>query len=241
MNGGFFSVRWTAWRGCPVRDWSQHVRERLGALGIGAEREEEVVAELAGHFEDAYEGSLERSATPEVAFACAFSEVDNWSWLSGEIRGAVQEDPMNERTKSLWLPGLVMLFLSSVLLMYITRFGPFPKMVWLDSRQPLLLYVPWLVSLPVFGALGAYWSRRAGGRVRARIAAGVFPVLMLAGAFFMILPIAILFDRNIPFSMFVTSFGLMLLGWVLIPGAALLLGALPFLRNHSNENSPSHE
>lgn len=222
-------------------DWRQHVRERLGALGIGQEREEEVVTELAGHFEDAYEGSLERSATPEKAFACAFSEVVNWSRLSGEIRRAVQEDPMNERTKSLWLPGLVMLFLSSALLMYITRFGPFPKMVWLDARQPLLLYVPWLVSLPVFGALGAYWSRRAGGRVRARIAAGVFPVLMLAGAFFMILPIAILFDRNIPFSMFVTSFGLMLLGWVLIPGVALLLGALPFLRNHANETSPSRE
>jgi hypothetical protein len=224
-----------------VPDFPQYVRERLGALGIGAEREEEVVAELAGHFEDAYEGCLERSATPASAFACAFGEVSNWSRLCREIRRATEEDPMNERTKNLWLPGLVMLFLSSVLLMYITRFGPFPKMVWLDARQPLLLYVPWLVSLPVFGALGAYWSRRAGGHVRARIAVGVFPVLMLAGAFFMILPIAILFDRNIPFSMFVTSFGLMLLGWVLIPGAALLLGALPFLRNHANETSPSRE
>jgi hypothetical protein len=224
-----------------VPNWPRLVRERLGALGIGAEREEEVVSELAGHFEDAYEGSLERSASPEQACAFAFAEVRNWSRLSREIRRATEEDPVNERTKYLWLPGMVMLFLSSVLLMYITRHGPLPVFVWIDPRVPLLLYVPWLVTLPVFGALGAYWSRRAGGRIRARIAAGVFPVLMLAGAFFMILPIAILFDRHIPFSMFVTSFGLLLLGWVLIPGAALLLGALPFLRNHANETSPSRE
>ncbi len=72
-----------------------------------------------------------------------------------------------------------------------------------------------------------------------RAAAGIFPVLMLAGAFFMILPIAFLFDRHISFSMFITSFGLILLSWVIIPGAALLLGALPFLRNHAVKSSPT--
>ncbi len=220
-------------------EWQELVRERLGALGVDPEREEEVIAELAGYFEDAFESSMECSASLEHAFACAFSEVTNWSRLRREIHDSMQEDPMNARTKNLWLPGLVMLFLSSVLLMFITRFGPFPKMVWLDPRQPLLLYVPWLISLPVFGALGAYWSKRAGGRVTERIVAGIFPVLMLTGAFFMILPIAYVFDRKIPFSMFVTSFGLILLSWVIIPGAALLLGALPFLGNHANELAPS--
>jgi len=222
-------------------DWRKLVRERLGALGIASEREEEVVSELAGHFEDAYEGSLERSATPEMAFACAFSEVSNWSRLAREIRRATGEDPMNERTKNLWLPGLVMLFLSSVLLMFITRYGPLPIFVWIDPRVPLLLYVPWLVALPVFGALGAYWSRRAGGRVRARIAAGVFPVLMLAAAFGMILPIALIFEGH-GWRMFqAKALVIFLLQWVMIPGAALLLGALPFLRNHASETAPSRE
>jgi hypothetical protein len=222
-------------------DWQAHVRERLGVLGIGAEREEEVVAELAGHFEDAYEGCLERSATPEHAFAFAFSEVDNWSRLSREIRRATEEDPMNERTKNLWLPGMVTLFFSSVLLMYITRHGPLPVFVWVDPRVPLLLYVPWLVMLPVFGAAGAYWSRRAGGQVRARIAAGIFPVLMLAAAFIVILPIAIIFDGRGWHVHQWKAFAGLILGWMLIPGAALLLGALPFLRNHANETSPARE
>jgi hypothetical protein len=217
------------------------VRERLGALGIGAEREEEVVAELAGHFEDAYEGCLESSATPEMASARAFGEVSNWSRLSREIRRATEEDPMNARTKHLWLPGMVMLFFSSVLLMFITRFGPLPVFVWIDPRVPLLLYVPWLVALPVFGAAGAYWSRRAGGQIHARIAAGVFPVLMLAAAFGMILPIALIFEGH-GWRMFqLKALVIFLLGWVLIPGAALLLGALPFLRNRANETSPSRE
>jgi hypothetical protein len=36
-----------------VRDWSSVVRSRLIALGIAAEREEQIRAELAGHLEDA--------------------------------------------------------------------------------------------------------------------------------------------------------------------------------------------
>ncbi len=146
---------------------------------------------------------------------------------------------MNERTKNLWLPGMVMLFFSSVLLMYITRHGPLPLFVWIDPRVPLLLYVPWLISLPVFGALGAYWSRRAGGHVRTRAAAGVFPVLMLAAAFCLILPIAIIFDGHGWRLLQMKAFVVMMLGWVVIPGAALLLGALPFLRNHAIKSAPS--
>jgi hypothetical protein len=229
-----------------VPEWPQLVRERLGALGIPTEREEEVVAELAGYLEDANEDWLQRGATPERALACAFSEVTNWARLGKEIRRvAREEEPMNERTKHLWLPGIVMLFLSSVLLMFITRHGPLPVFVWIDSRVPLLLYVPWLVSLPVFGALGAYWSRRAGGRVRARIAAGVFPVLMLAAAFGLLLPAAIIVEghswRTLQWktfgSPFLSAFVIFILGWVVIPGAALFLGALPFLRDHSRESS----
>ena len=151
---------------------------------------------------------------------------------------------MNERTKNLWLPGMAMLFLSSVLLMFITRYGPLPVSVWLDSRVPLLLYVPWLAALPAFGALGAYWSRRMGGPVRARIAAGVFPVLMLAAAFCLLLPVAILVQGHGLRAMQWKTFGapflsalvIFLLGWVVIPGAALLLGALPFLKNHSAQS-----
>lgn len=195
-----------------------------------------MVAELAGHFEDAYESSLERRATPEKALASAFSEVTNWARLGKEIRRATQEDPMNERTKNLWLPGMTMLFLSSVLLMFITRFGPFPKMVWLDLRQPVVFYVPWLVSLPVFGALGAYWSRRVGGSLRQRTIAGLFPAASLLAMFALFLPLGFIVDWHVPVKVKLISFTLYILGWVLIPGAALLIGVLPFLRNHSNES-----
>ena len=52
MNGGFSSARWTAWRGCPVREWTKLVRERLGSLSLGPEREDEIIAELGAHLED---------------------------------------------------------------------------------------------------------------------------------------------------------------------------------------------
>jgi hypothetical protein len=218
-----------------VLDWQQLVRNRIGALGLHPEREEEVIAELAGHFEDVYEDNLSCDASTEQAFACAFSEVSDWAGLSREIRHAArEEEPMNERTKNLWLPGMVTLFLSSVVLMLITRFGPLPQFVWVDPRVPLLLYVPWLVSLPLFGALGAYWSRRAGGRLRSRILAGVFPVLALAAPFFLILPVALVFEGRGWRLLQLKAFVIFLLGWVVIPGAALLAGVLPFMKNESH-------
>jgi hypothetical protein len=228
-------------------EWRKIIRERLGALDISPEREEEIVVELADYFEDAYDDHLERSAAPEQALASALSEVKNWARLSRDIFRAHEEDPMNERTKNLWLPGMVTLFLSSVLLMFITRRGPVPVFVWIDPRIPLLLYVPWLVSLPVFGAAGAYWSRRMGGAKRARIAAGVFPALMLAAAFCVILPVSILIQslswRTMQWktfgSPFLSAIVIFTLGWVVIPGVALLLGALPFLRNGANQSAPS--
>ena len=43
-------------------DWRKFVRERLGALGLRPEREEEIRAELADHLEDQVEDRVEDHA-----------------------------------------------------------------------------------------------------------------------------------------------------------------------------------
>jgi len=141
---------------------------------------------------------------------------------------------VNNRVSALWLPGLVVLSVSMGLLMVLIRAGLRPLTFCLDWHHPLQFYVPWLLTLPLFGALGAYWSLRAGGGTRRRLLAGVFPVVAMAASFVVLLPIEIIGDVVVGGRHFIwhsfCGFGSFMVSWVLFPGAALLLGALPFLK-----------
>jgi hypothetical protein len=70
------------------------------------------------------------------------------------------EDPMKDRTKNVWLPGMVSRFEASLLLLAMQRVGLKPSLVWMENMA-MLFYWPWLAGLPVFGAVGAYPSLRA--------------------------------------------------------------------------------
>jgi hypothetical protein len=221
-----------------VPDWLQLVRERLGALGIGVQREEEVVAELAGYLEDAYEGRLKRGATPERALACAFSEVANWARFRKEIRRAASEEgSMSVHTKNLVLPGITMLISAASLLLAILWLVP--PAVWADRRAPVLFFALWLLSYCVMGALGAYWSRREGGNTATRFLSGVFPLAMHLG-----IVLCVIFATAVGASRspehheadFMLRAGLT---FVVAPGVALAIGTLPFLRKHAKDLGPA--
>lgn len=138
---------------------------------------------------------------------------------------------MNERTRRFWLPGVFTLLLSEALLMLAARVGPFPRVIPFGEALPLVLYWPWLLTLPVVGALGAYWSRRAGGRLLVRLGASLFPAACPFAFFSMLLPLAFIVDRHVPLALKMSSLAVVLCNWVLFPGAALLVGALPFLKS----------
>ena len=211
-----------------MHDWKEFVKERLGARELPGSAEEEVVAELAAHLEEAYEEACSRGFGAEAAAKLALQEVEDWRVLAEDIcRAKTEEDGMNKRTKSLWLPGMVTLLGASIFLMVLQRLGFQPRFVW-TGHVPMLFYWPWLASLPVFGALGAYLSQCAQGPVRTRLAAAAAPALVILVTFFLILPWSLAIDG---FSaMRFVYFGIGVANWVVIPGLALLVGALPFLR-----------
>jgi hypothetical protein len=99
----------------------------------------------------------------------------------------------------------------------------------------VLFYVPWLLTLPLFGALGAYISLRAGGSARAILFSGIFPMLSFAACFFVILPLSLVLDRSASFQLTLAGFLGLLLSWVVAPGAALLIGALPIQILHARK------
>src|SRR5271155_960828 len=233
-------------------DWEALVAERLGGLEADAARREEVVRELAGHLEDYYLEKCSRGFSPAAAMKLALAQVADWRELTRKIRLAKrEEESMNDRTKGYWLPGLVAFTASMMWLMilqlaipirhsrYLTdhfiaaHAGSGPRLesnIGLQIYYLAAPYLLWLLAQPLFGALGAYLSRRGGGELRARMVAGIFPSLMFLCALSFVFVIAVFVERN-PFVLgHPLYFAVILLPWVVFPAATLALGVLPFLR-----------
>jgi hypothetical protein len=199
--------------------------------------QEETVRELAAHLEDHYEETCAAGLSDLEAYELASNEVADWRRLVREIHDLKQEeDAMNNRTWSLWLPGLATGIAAMSTLFLFTRAGFEPRTLWAGSFGWLQLYIPWLVALPLFGALGAYLSRRAEGERTTRVVAALFPSMVMLVVVCLGAAVSIIFDRGLHRPTFSNSVAMIVFNWVLLPGAALLLGALPFLRNiHSRE------
>ncbi len=136
---------------------------------------------------------------------------------------------MNPRTRSLWLPAMANLIVAPGLLMILQKLAVQPRVLWIGDMA-MVLYLPWLVTLPIFGAFGAFLAKRAQARIMNRLIAGLSPALAVLGAFALVLPVGLVVDHarlsDFPF----TYFGLTIFNWVLLPALALLIGTLPFLR-----------
>lgn len=211
-------------------DWNVFVRR-----GLGPGADEDVVSELAMHLEEVYEQARARGFDETSSIEFASQEVENWRVLESAIRRAKsEENMMNHRTRSLWLPALATFFGASVSLALCQFFGLKPHMVWV-GRMGISLDWLWLVTLPIFGAAGAHLSRRANGPVLARLAAGLFPSIIMLIVMFVVLPWGLVIDG---FDFFrLVGFGLGVVNWVVIPAIALLLGALPFLSQATPANA----
>ncbi|MFZ0818597.1 MAG: permease prefix domain 1-containing protein [Candidatus Acidiferrales bacterium] len=216
-----------------MRDWQSLVRERLSGRGLTSAQQDEIVAELAAHLEDLYEEQRAQGANEPDAIRAALDEVADWRRLSRKIQNSKQkEGQMNARTKNMWLPGLATLTFAMGTLMVMGRFNIEPKPIyWRGSVAIVQLYLPWLAVLPLIGGLGAYLSRQAQGQLRARLIAALFPALAPFAIFCPAIVVSAVLEHHQTWSVVPIAFAVLVFNWVLIPGAALLLGASPFLRN----------
>jgi len=212
------------------------VKDRLGELGLGPHREEEIVRELSEHLDDHTDDLAQGGLAAVEAHAQALEAVSDWPALRNEIFNAETEEAMmNYRTKVLWLPALGALALSHALLALMQIWGSPPRFHWLSPARSLapymVFYAPWLISQPVVGAMAAYWSRRARGTVRHQLLAALAPAIALPGFLLPFLPVAVIVDWPVSHELrFWTGFLVMITTWGLLPAVPLLLGAAPFLR-----------
>jgi len=222
-------------------DWQRLARRRLTPLALDSAREDEIVAELAGHLEDLYADFVRQGTPEEEAVQSALSAAADWDELRREIQGAANEEIiMNYRVKTLWLPGACTIALSGIVLRLLQiPSAPAPHVFWLRQGLPLIVYWQWFVCLPLVGAVGAYWSRRAGGKLLERALAVSFPVLGPMGLPMLILPFILIFRWLVHRDALLVPSALLLLIWVVLPEAALLLGALPFFRAATSGSHPA--
>lgn len=208
------------------------VRQQLVDLSLEADERREVIAELAGHLKETCE-ELRRQGLPEKdAVERALSQVRNWQLLRRKIQIARRkENIMTDRVKQLWLPGLLTLSLSMVLLMLIQFIGPKPLIVsahgWREIAPVAVIYVPWLLSLLLIGAIGAYLASRVGASQRTMLLSIAFPVLPYSVFFVIWIPVSLILDDHIGHNTMRSALLMGLVAWVVLPGVALLAGGLP--------------
>jgi hypothetical protein len=147
---------------------------------------------------------------------------------------------MNYRVKTLWLPGACTIALSGIVLRLLQiPSAPVPRVLWPWHSTELVIYWWWLLSLPVIGAIGAYWSRHAGGRLMERALAVSLPALGMICLPLLMFPFVLVYDLISYQSFPLVPMALLLLGWGVLPEAALLVGALPFFRRDASAQ-PGH-
>jgi len=216
-----------------MHDWAQMVRERLANLALDDDDAAQVFDELTGHLEQDYRSLLSEGCSEEEAVRRALAGAGDWQVLQRKIEASRKKEPsMPKLVAQFWFPAFVTLLLSMVCLALIQIFGPNPWLTpvthgWRFVAPVLLVYFPWLFTLPFIGALGAYISNRAGGRARVVFSATIFPILPYTVFFIIGLPIAMIFDDHVARNLTLPMFFVGLCAWVIFPAAALLAGGVP--------------
>jgi len=145
---------------------------------------------------------------------------------------------MNHRTKSLWLPALASFGCASLFLLGLTEISRQPEfLVQLNSGFGRSAYVAWMVAQLLFGAIGAFLSRRAGGNRRERFVAGIFPAMVMFALLAVWIPISAVVERNAFVLNHPNALLLPIFLWAVAPAIMLLLGAVPFLGKSNDSGS----
>jgi len=208
-----------------VPDWQKLVRERLGKLDLPPWQKDDVAAELASHLEEVYEQQRALGRPELQAVERARSEVCDWNRLNRRIeRAKRREGVMNDRIRHLWLPGLASFAAAVICEFLLARWSYQPVMLLRPHlTQPRSL---WIVAQVLCGALGAYLSRRAGGTRSTRLCAALFTSVVLLDA--IVIRICLATGWNLGFLALATFIKTIRI-FIVIPTAAMLVGALPFL------------
>jgi hypothetical protein len=203
-----------------MRDWHALVRDHLVPAS-----EEHIVDELAAHLQEHYENLRAQGIAEENAFELTCARVGSWDQLRRGIVSARQQGgTMTDRVRQVWIPTLVTLVLAGVMLAVLIWAGAQP-LIWHPGEVcGVILYVPWLLFLPLAGGIGAYLSRRSKAEGWPAYVSGLSPALAWAIVFVLVTPVAFFVNPAVAPSFKIASILAMVVSWVVLPGLALAVG-----------------
>jgi hypothetical protein len=209
------------------------VHRHLASVRVDDRRRREIGAELAAHLEDAYVAAVRGGCTEAEAVACAMERVPDWSALAVAVERSADEDSiMTRQAITVLLPGTTMLLAAATGMSLVVSSTPPDR--WLDPRWEVPALAAGLTFLfyLLLGAIGAAWSRHVGGSPGERLAAGVFPLVLHMAIAGPVVGADMLYalSRGRAGLNLSVNFINMILVMLVVPGAALLLGVLPFAR-----------
>lgn len=286
-----------------MRNWQEIVCEKFKDCDLPPGERDDIIRELAAHLEECDAQACSEGLSDDQARKVTLQEIPEVKGrqvLAAAIFSAKQENAMNHRTRTVWLPGIAILFAVGLLLVFLDRAAYLQRLIWIacmamllgaatseanrlnqrtrslwlpgfvsltaatiflflvdivynpslffrevtlhpqdllrtNSEAPRSFYFAWLFAQVLFGALGALFSRRAGGTRTSRIVAGAFPAIVVVGTYVALMPFTSVFSGKAATSPLPPYVASALFVWVAAPAVALLLGATPFIRE-SNRN-----
>lgn len=119
--------------------WAELVRVRLPLRCP-----KDVVSELASHLEEVYADACASGTSDTEAVRIALEQVNNWPALAARIARTKSEEEsmndgtMNDRTKTVLLPAIAVLFGVGLILLFVDHAAILPRVVWFACIALLL-------------------------------------------------------------------------------------------------------
>jgi hypothetical protein len=131
--------------------------------------------------------------------------------------------------KHIGVPALAALIIATLLMAIDDSFGPPPKV--LPFRYgAVVIHIPWLLGLLLIGAASTLLARRTGASLAEQVIVALSPGLVIGGAVNLLMAIVVTFAHLGGHRVHAIDFvGHFIIGWIVLPAGALLLGSLPFV------------
>jgi hypothetical protein len=217
-----------------MSDFERDVRAHLSDLRLKEIEREAVISEIATHLELAAQEIDNEGVAGIDRERQVLAQIGDWNQLKKGIR-RYKETVMRDRFRRLWMPALTTGVVAYTAQLLTAQFVSWPRSFAINGIYYSYFW-QWYVILVVTGALGAFWSRQAGGSRRERIAVALAPSAVMAVVVLSVMPIDILISAVVNHEaayvnvirdpiLFLSG----LTSWVIVPAIPSLLGAIAFL------------
>lgn len=132
------------------------------------------------------------------------------------------------------VPALAAVIMAASLMAVDNAFGP-PPIVLPFRYGAVVVHIAWLAGLLVIGAVAPFMARRVGASLAQQVIVAISPALVIGGAVNVLMAVVVTTAHLGGHRVHPVDFiGHFIVGWLVLPAGALLIGALPCLRDPSS-------